>query len=296
MLKSTAKSSPPGIKINPKTDRVVVDGQNLDKASVNKIYVLMHKPRGYMVTLNDPEKRPTVMDLCQDVSERIYPVGRLDYLSEGLLVLTNDGTLANMIMHPRYNVVKVYEVKLFGAISDGLLNKLRQGLHLPEGFIKPLSVRVVQLLPKKTWLEIRIGEGKNREIRRLCEGCGLTVDKLRRVAIGNITVHGIPPGRYRLASRQELLLGLGLTKQGTLSPKKPVEYFSPKKSININDNKKVFQRTLPADDKNFYKFRREFYFQTMSKMKEDREKAEKLAKAPIKKDFKPPSNPNRDSR
>ena len=158
-----------GTKVDPKEDVVEVDGSLLDINSVEKMYMVLHKPRGYMTTLFDPEDRNTILDLIKEITERVYPVGRLDYLSEGLLLLTNDGEFANTIMHPRYNVVKVYEVKVFGAITPAILKKLRAGVYLDEGFVKPLSVRVVNQLPTKTWLEIRLSDGKNREIRRICE-------------------------------------------------------------------------------------------------------------------------------
>ena len=119
-----------GTKVNAGRDAVVVDGNPIDINRVEKMYLLLNKPRGYVTTLNDPEGRKTVMDLVREISERIYPVGRLDYLSEGLLLLTNDGELANKIMHPSHEVVKVYEVKVFGAVNETILKKLRDGATL----------------------------------------------------------------------------------------------------------------------------------------------------------------------
>ena len=174
------------------------------------MYVLLHKPRGYMTTISDPEGRKTVMDLCKEVTERIYPVGRLDYLSEGLLLLTNDGNLANLVMHPRFNVTKVYEVKVFGAVSLAIQKRLREGVELDDGFVKPFSVRVIKQLPTKTWLEFRLIDGRNREIRRICEACGLTVDKLKRVAIEGLTIDGIKPGGYRFVTKKFILDALNM--------------------------------------------------------------------------------------
>ena len=175
-------------------DAVLVDGNPIDRNRIEKLYVLLNKPRGCMTTVNDPEGRKTVMDLVPEISERIYPVGRLDYLSEGLLLMTNDGEMANTIMHPSHNIIKVYEVKVFGIVLEEHLDALREGFPLGKKRVRPRSVRVIKRLAGKTWLEFRIGEGKNREIRRICEWAGLTVDKLRRVSLGEFTSRGLPQG------------------------------------------------------------------------------------------------------
>ena len=175
-----------GVKVHKNDDVVTVDGDTISPSRVEKIYVVFHKPRGCMTTLNDPEGRKTVMDYLGDITERIYPVGRLDYLSEGLLLLTNDGEFANHIIHPSGNITKVYEVKIFGAVNSDILKSLRKGVQTEVGFLKPQSVRVIKQLNSKTWLEFRLTDGKNREIRRLCEAVGLTIDKLKRVAIGGL--------------------------------------------------------------------------------------------------------------
>ena len=154
-------SSELGVKVDPVKDVVSIDGQVLDRESIQRHYILMNKPRGVMTTLDDPEGRATVMDYVKEVSERVYPVGRLDYLSEGLLLLTNDGEMANMIMHPSYNITKVYEVKVFGAVNDAILKKLRNGIVFQGHHLKPLTVRVIKQLPSKTWIEFRLGEGRN---------------------------------------------------------------------------------------------------------------------------------------
>ena len=246
-----------GTKVSSAQDVVMVDGRIIDLNSVKPIYLLLYKPRGYVTTISDPEGRRTVMDLCKEIQERIYPVGRLDYLSEGLLILTNDGEVANMVMHPSFNVVKVYEVKVFGAINDILLKKLRAGARVDGDFIKPLSVRVIRQLPGKTWLEFRLGEGKNREIRKLCEAFDITVDKLKRVAIGGLSVDGLAPGNYRFLSKKELVGAL----------KRNDAYFSCKKTINLK--KKGHQNATLAGDPIFKKFKREDYFTTVKNIKEN---------------------------
>ncbi len=258
-----------GTKVDPKNDIVLVDGHLADLAAVDQVYLMLHKPRGFVTTLNDPEGRETVMDLVKDVTERIYPVGRLDYLSEGLLIMTNDGEVANMIMHPKFNVQKVYEVKVFGSVTETILNKLRAGAYLEEGFVKPTSVRVIKQLPTKTWLEFRLNEGRNREIRRLCEAVGLTVDKLKRLAVGNLTIEGVAPGKYRLMSKSQLLNAIGLNEDGTLKKVLNAEGFvSSKKTIDLK--KKRPQPGTVADDEAFKKFRRETYFESLKLIQENK--------------------------
>tara|TARA_Y100000780_G_scaffold232562_1_gene266377 strand:+ start:92686 stop:93720 length:1035 start_codon:yes stop_codon:yes gene_type:complete len=253
-----------GTKVNPDHDAVVVDGDPIDMGRKENIYIVLNKPRGIITSMSDPEGRKTVMDLVQDVTERIYPVGRLDYLSEGLLLMTNDGELANNIIHPREGITKVYEVKVFGAVTPDILKKLRGGYQSDVGFLKPKAVRVIKQLKAKTWLEFRLTDGKNREIRRLCEAYGLTVDKLKRVAIGGLTVEGITPGGYRALSKKQLLNLIGIDREGTIIS--DVEYQSPKKSINLR--LKGPQNCTPADDKAFVKFRKDTYFQAIKDIDE----------------------------
>lgn len=259
-----------GTKVNPNVDVVHVDGHVADLNAVNKTYVLFHKPRGVMTTVNDPEGRETVMDFLKSFSERIYPVGRLDYLSEGLLLLTNDGEVANMIMHPKFNVTKVYEVKVFGSVTEGILNKLRAGTYLEDGFVKPQSVRVIKQLPTKTWIEFRLNEGKNREIRKLCEAVGLTVDKLKRMAIGGLTVDGIAPGKFRVLSKHQLLNAVGINEDGTMMNTKSAKFVSGKKTIDLKVARP--QAGTSADDETFHKFRREAYFTSLKEIAESKAK------------------------
>jgi 23S rRNA pseudouridine2605 synthase len=257
-----------GTKVNPEIDSVIADGHPVSMAGVEKVYLLLHKPRCCVTTVKDPEGRPTVMDIVAHVHERIYPVGRLDYLSEGLIVMTNDGELANLIMHPKYNVIKVYEVKVFGAVTDELLRKLRYGIEIDGDFVKPKAVRVIKQLPTKTWLEFRIGEGKNREIRRICEGAGLTVDKLKRIAINGLTLEGIAPGKYHFMTKKQILNSIGLNADGTPATHTPT-YQSPKKSIDVY--RKGAQAFVAADDKMFHQFRRDTYYESVKLNNQKRE-------------------------
>ncbi|MEC7181703.1 MAG: pseudouridine synthase [Bdellovibrionota bacterium] len=269
-------SSELGVKVDPVKDVVSVDGQVLDRESIQKHYILMNKPRGVMTTLNDPEGRSTVMDYVKEVSERVYPVGRLDYLSEGLLLLTNDGEMANMIMHPSYNITKVYEVKVFGSVNDAILKKLRDGVVFQGHHLKPLSVRVIKQLPSKTWLEFRLGEGRNREIRNICEGCGLTVDKLRRVAIESLSIEDIGPGKYVFLTKKELLKALGMEASGVPVTAKRT-YVSKKKSVQVK-KRNFSDKDIFADDSSFRKFRKETYLDASKSLQEMRKKRGRISK------------------
>lgn len=258
-----------GTKVNPYSDIIMVDGHLADLQAVEPIYLMLHKPRGFVTTTNDPEGRETVMNLVKEISERIYPVGRLDYLSEGLLLMTNDGEFANMIMHPKYNVTKVYEVKVFGSVTETIINKLKAGAYLEEGLVKPTSVRVIKQLPTKTWLEFRLNEGRNREIRRLCEAVGLTVDKLKRLAVGGLSIEGVAPGNFRIMSKAQILGHIGLNEDGSAARVLNAEGFvSQKKTIDLK--RKRPQPGTVADDETFQKFRRETYFDSLKQIADNK--------------------------
>jgi len=259
-----------GIKVDPQIDSVSVNGKIVDILTVDHLYLVMNKPRGYVTTVSDPEGRKTVMDLVP-ISTRVYPVGRLDYLSEGLLLFTNDGDLANKIIHPRFGITKTYEVKVFGKVSDVLLKKLRNGVDTPEGFLKPKLVRVIEQLPGKTWLEFRLEEGKNREIRRICEACDVTIDKLKRVAIGSLSVSTLQPGKWEYLSKSDLMKGIGITKDGT-KRKDFKDYESDKKSIDVKKFSKKQKDAKPATAKEFSRYRKDEYYATIKLQKEAKEK------------------------
>jgi 23S rRNA pseudouridine2605 synthase len=256
-----------GTKVEPHEDVVEVRGEMIDVMTVDHMYVLVNKPRGYVTTVSDPEGRKTIMDLVRAISTRIFPVGRLDYLSEGLILMTNDGDMANMVMHPSFEIVKTYEVKVFGKVTEAILKKLRAGIMTEDGLMKPKSVRVIELLPNKTWLEFRLNEGKNREIRRICEDNGVTIDKLRRVAIGGLSIAGIQPGEWTYITKTDLLAGIGITKDGSKRDD-AVEYFSTKKTVDVKKLNRTQRDAKLADDKDFEVYRKENYFQTLKEQKE----------------------------
>lgn len=259
-----------GVKVNPQEDTVEVQGKVIDLLTVDHVYIVMNKPRSYVTTISDPEGRKTVMDLIP-IKTRVYPVGRLDYLSEGLLLFTNDGDFANQIMHPRFGVTKTYEVKVFGKVNDVLLRKLRNGVEDKGDFLKPKSVRVIEQLPNKTWLEFRLDEGKNREIRRICEAAGITIDKLKRVAIGNLSVAQIKPGTWEYLTKADLFKSIGINKDGTKRADSE-EYMSHKKSIDVKRSSKKQKTAKIATAKAFTRYRKEEYYETLKQQREAKEK------------------------
>ena len=170
-----------GDKADPDGDRITVDGRSLDK-KIKKIYLMLHKPRGYITTMSDEMGRKCVAELVRDVPERVFPVGRLDRESEGLLLMTNDGEFANAMMHPSHHVPKVYRVTVRPGVTEDQLVKLSTGMVIDGWKTAPTTVRVLSEEPGRVVLEIVLHEGRNRQIRKMCEQLGLEVARLRRTA------------------------------------------------------------------------------------------------------------------
>ncbi len=177
-------------------DRVEVDGKIIGGAQ-EKITVLLNKPRGYVSTLKDPDGRRLVTDLVSAVPQRLFPVGRLDYNTEGLLLLSNDGDLAQRVTHPSNNVSKTYLVKVRGTLSEKMVRQLEQGVHLDDGKTAPAKVSNVRTAGSNCWFELTLHEGKNRQVRRMCEALGLSVSRLKRIRLDSLDLEGVPPGQYR---------------------------------------------------------------------------------------------------
>jgi 23S rRNA pseudouridine2605 synthase len=194
-----------GTRAHPQRDRIAIDGKPLRPAAP-LAYILLNKPVGVMTTLADTEGRPTVRDLLVGIRQRVYPVGRLDYHSAGLLLLTNDGELAQRLTHPRYGVRKTYQAKVKGSPAAAQLAALTHGVRLPDGVTGPASVRVLTAREHKAWIEIVIAEGKNREVRRMCEAVGLPVEKLVRVALGPLRLGKLAVGAWRHLEPQEVAM------------------------------------------------------------------------------------------
>ncbi|MDF2570760.1 MAG: rluB, partial [Sporomusa sp.] len=186
-----------GTKIEPRRARVTVDGKPLKAEKY--VYILLNKPKGVVTTLEDPRGRKTVADIVAKIPERIYPVGRLDYNTEGLLLLTNDGDVAYALTHPSHEIAKTYLVKVEGFPPEEKLDKLRVGIKLEDGVTAPAKINVVDIDQEKelTTLEIIIYEGKNRQIRRMCEAIGYPVKNLKRVQYAFLTLEGLRRGQYR---------------------------------------------------------------------------------------------------
>ena len=193
----------PGTKADPGKDEIRVDGR-LISLETERIYLMLHKPKGYVTTLSDPQGRPIVTDLLNGVAARVYPVGRLDYDSEGLLILTNDGEFAQRLQHPRYGIPKTYRVKVEGHLLKGELKALENGIDLPDGRFAPTEIQLEKTNPRSTWLTLTLTDGRNRVIRRAFDSLGHPVARLVRVAVADITLASLPEGAWRLLTSREV--------------------------------------------------------------------------------------------
>ena len=192
-----------GTKVDPVKDQVLVNGKPVSIAKT-KVYILLYKPGGYVTTVKDPEGRKTVIDLLKGIRERVYPVGRLDYDTEGLLILTNDGELTHALTHPSRQVDKTYLAIVQGVPAEDGLEQLRRGIRLEDGMTAPAGVRLLKVEQDKAWLEITIHEGRNRQVRRMCEQIGYPVLFLKRVRLGFLTLDGLTVGKYRTLRPREV--------------------------------------------------------------------------------------------
>ena len=194
-----------GDKINPKKDTVTVSGK---KVVLNKkhYYIMLHKPRGFITTMDDERSRKCVAQLVEDVGARVYPVGRLDRESEGLLIMTNDGDFANMVIHPSKNIRKTYLTTVRPNVTDDQLTKLCVGIEIDGFKTQPAIINVLYQTDDKACLEISIKEGRNRQIRKMCEQVGLKVIRLKRISIGTLKLGTLKPGKWRNLSESEIKL------------------------------------------------------------------------------------------
>ena len=197
-----------GLKVNPEVDRIALNGKNISVVK-EPLYILFNKPKYVLTSMSDPQGRPTVGDFFKRFKVRIFPVGRLDWDSEGLLLLTNDGDFANQIMHPSEAVRKTYIAKLSGNPSQAQFDKLRRGVGTAVGRVRARSVEKIQRGSEKyDWIKISISEGRNRQVRRMFEKVGCDVIKLKRVAIGRLTLGRLKKGEFRLLTRKQALKAL----------------------------------------------------------------------------------------
>lgn len=189
--------------VDPKKDTVTVKGKKIMRETVMR-YILLNKPRGFVTTNHDEMGRKCVAELVSDINERVYPVGRLDRNSEGALLMTNDGEFANAMMHPSHHVPKTYRVTVRPSVNEDQLTKLATGVDIDGRMTAPADVRVVTKEEGRVVLEIVLYEGRNREIRRMCEAVELEVARLRRIAIGNLKLGMLQQGQWRDLTEQEV--------------------------------------------------------------------------------------------
>ncbi len=194
-----------GDKADPKNDLITVNGEKIKAEGITLRYIKLYKPRGYVTTMSDEQGRKTVTDLLNGINERVYPIGRLDRNSEGLLLLTNDGSFANDIMHPTKHVAKTYRVTVAEKVTEEQVNKLMAGVEIePNVMTRPCIVNILLEEDERTVLEFTIKEGKNRQIRRMCEAVNLTVKRLRRTSVGGIKLGMLKPGEYADLTKEEM--------------------------------------------------------------------------------------------
>ena len=192
-------------KVDPQKDIVEVEGRVVKPQ--RKRYIILNKPCCYLTQLgSSPDGRKTIQELIKDIPERVFPVGRLDYNTEGLLILTNDGELANRILHPKYKLPKVYLALVEGKVSVNTLKKMKKGIELEDGFAKPDDVRIVRYEGKNTLLEITFHEGRKHIVKRFLANFGHKVKRLKRIAIGPIKLGKLSPGKWRDMNKGELAL------------------------------------------------------------------------------------------
>ena len=193
-----------GMKINPHEDIVTHKGKRIRFEKREYTYIMLNKPRGYLSSTSDDRGRKCVTDLLEGVSARVYPVGRLDLISEGMLLLTDDGDLKNKLTHPSHSLPKIYRVKVGGKVTEGQMEILTSPMTIDGYEIKPVEVKIGDMDESGTVLKMTLVEGRNRQIRKMCEQAGLTVKRLSRVSIGNLKLDGLQVGKWRYLEDEEV--------------------------------------------------------------------------------------------
>ena len=193
----------PGVRAIWGSDRICVDGQEIPKPS-ERLYLMLNKPFGCVSSLSDPQGRPVVTELLRDIPQRVYPVGRLDFDTLGLLLFTNDGEWAHRMTHPRYRVPRTYKVTVTGAIADESLSLLQKGIPLEDGFTYHSKVTLVSRNERQSVLRMTITQGKSRQVRRMLEAVGYSVVHLIRIGFGKISLGNLKVGEYRYLEKQEV--------------------------------------------------------------------------------------------
>ena len=204
----------PGTKVNPHEDVVTYKGKRIKYEKREYTYIMVNKPRGYLSSTSDDRGRKCVTSLIEGVNARIYPIGRLDMISEGMLLLTDDGELKNRLTHPKHNIGKVYRVKVAGTVTNEQYAILTSALDIDGYVIKPVDVQITGEDESGTVMKMTLFEGRNRQIRKMCEKAGLTVKRLSRVSIGNLKLDGMPVGKWRYLTDDEVEYLYKATKEG----------------------------------------------------------------------------------
>lgn len=192
-----------GTKVDKQTAAIEVDGKLITN-NTNKVYILLNKPVGYITSAQDQFNRPTVLDLVSLINERIYPVGRLDYDTEGLLILTNDGELTYRITHPSHNVTKTYKAIVKGRVSTEAIEIFKTGIYIEDYKTSPAKLEIIKYAANDTLVNITIHEGRNRQVRKMCDAIGHKVLKLRRISIGNLKLGDLKLGQWRYLNSDEI--------------------------------------------------------------------------------------------
>lgn len=192
-----------GDKADPLQEQVTVDGKPIGDSETT-VTILLNKPVGYVTTMRDPEGRPVVSDLLTDIPQRVVPVGRLDLTTEGLLLMTNDGALAQQLAHPSFYVEKTYLARVHGLVDAAAVDQLTRGIKLEDGVTAQARVRLVRTTRTNSWLELTLHEGRNRQVRRMCEALGFPVSRLKRIAYAFLREGNLKPGQYRRLTTKEV--------------------------------------------------------------------------------------------
>ena len=205
LVKVNGRAVKLGDKADPEKDSVTVCGEKINTEGIELRYIKLYKPRGYLTSMEDAHSEKLITDLLGGIKERIYPIGRLDKNSEGLILLTNDGKFANDIMHPKKHVAKTYRVTIPNKVTDEQIALMSVGMEIDSGVItQPCVINVLTLESSRTVLEFIIKEGKNRQIRKMCEKAGLTVSRLKRTSVGGVKLGMLKPGEYRDLTPDEM--------------------------------------------------------------------------------------------
>ncbi len=199
-----------GVQADPAVDRIAVDGRSINRVEP-KVYYLLNKPTGYVSTCEDDRGRPTVLDLLKPITFRLFPVGRLDWDTEGALLLTNDGELAQRLLHPRYHIRRTYLAKVAGIPTPETLRRLAQVGEAPDHHVRRPRVRIVKAGERHAWVEIHLCEGRNRQVRRMCEVVGHPVKRLRRIWFAGLDLARLAKAQYRPLTPAEVVMLKRLT-------------------------------------------------------------------------------------